>query len=171
MAESFSYVILSHRWEGKEPPLHEVQDEVIYKLPPAKGIVRLQSFCRIVKKPGYRWAWVDTCCIDEKNPSEVQCSAHSMFSWYHHSALTIIYLSNVPRSGNQYASQFCSFHANTSDGIVAGPSKASTSTRSSAQLKYVVPKSWSSSDDCASYHHITLHFPFLMHSHRRNRPN
>jgi len=76
-----------------------------------------------------------------------------------------------PRSGNQYASRLCPFYANTSNGIVAGPSMTSTSMRSSAQLKSVVLKSGPSFDDCASHHHITLHFPLLMHSHRRDRPN
>jgi len=47
---------------------------------------------------GYRWAWVDSCCIDQTNNVEVQQSVNSMFIWYHLSALTIIYLSNVPPS-------------------------------------------------------------------------
>jgi len=37
-----------------------------------------------------------------------------------------------PRSENQYASRLCPFYANTSNGIVAGPSMTSTSTRLSA---------------------------------------
>lgn len=47
---------------------------------------------------GYRWTWVDTCCIDRTNNVETQRSVNSMFAWYRRSALTIVYLSDVPPS-------------------------------------------------------------------------
>lgn len=50
----------------------------------------------IARDSGYRWAWNDTCCIDKSNNVELQESLNSMFVWYHHSALTIVYLSDVP---------------------------------------------------------------------------
>ncbi|KAG2344136.1 hypothetical protein BDR05DRAFT_839461, partial [Suillus weaverae] len=62
------------------------------------GIKKLQSFCRTARGAGYRWAWSDTCCIDKSNNVELQESVNSMFVWYHNSALTIIYLSDVPPS-------------------------------------------------------------------------
>ena len=99
----FSYVMLSHRWEGKEARLHEIQDEPIYELNSVGGIVKLQSFCKVVQDAGYRWAWVDTCCIDQTNNVELQRSVNSMFAWYHHSTLTIIYLSDVPPSSRSGA--------------------------------------------------------------------
>ncbi|KAG2339171.1 TPR-like protein [Suillus weaverae] len=94
----FRYVMLSHRWEGKEPLLHDIQGKVAYDLDPVGGIAKLQSFCATARDKGYRWAWIDTCCIDQTNNVEVQQSVNSMFIWYHHSALTIIYLSDVPPS-------------------------------------------------------------------------
>ncbi|KAG0695826.1 hypothetical protein DFH29DRAFT_1005099 [Suillus ampliporus] len=102
VATYFRYVMLSHRWEGKEPLLRDIQDEVVYELDPVGGIAKLQSFCKTARDAGYRWAWVDTCCIDQSNNVEVQLSVNSMFVWYRHSALTIVYLSDVPplsRSG------------------------------------------------------------------------
>ncbi|KAG1785533.1 uncharacterized protein HD556DRAFT_1314161 [Suillus plorans] len=48
-------------------------------------------------------AWSDTCCIDKSNNVEVQESVNSMFVWYHHSALTIVYLSDVPPSSKSGA--------------------------------------------------------------------
>ncbi|KAG1768783.1 hypothetical protein EDD22DRAFT_967192 [Suillus occidentalis] len=72
--------------------------KVVYNLYPAGGITKLQSFCVTARNKGYRWAWVDTCCIDQTNNVEVQQSVNSMFVWYRHSALTIIYLSDVPPS-------------------------------------------------------------------------
>ncbi|KIK37965.1 hypothetical protein CY34DRAFT_417437 [Suillus luteus UH-Slu-Lm8-n1] len=92
----FRCAMLSHRWEGNEPLLYDIKDKVVYKLNPANGIVKLQSFCETARDTGYRWAWVDTCCIDQKNNVELQKSLNSMFDWYRHSALTIVYLSDVP---------------------------------------------------------------------------
>ncbi|KAG2349765.1 hypothetical protein BDR05DRAFT_252598 [Suillus weaverae] len=91
----FRRVMLSHRWEGKEPLLHDIQDKVVYKLKPVAGIVKLRSFCEIARDAGYHWAWIDTCCIDKHNNAELQESLNSMFIWYRHSALTIVYLSDV----------------------------------------------------------------------------
>ncbi|KAG0694713.1 WD40-repeat-containing domain protein [Suillus ampliporus] len=43
----FRYVMLSHRWEGKEPLLQDIQDKVVYDLNALDGIAKLQSFCKI----------------------------------------------------------------------------------------------------------------------------
>ncbi|KAG2357192.1 hypothetical protein BDR07DRAFT_1612658 [Suillus spraguei] len=67
----------------------------VYDLDPVGGIAKLKSFCETARNKGYRWAWVDTCCIDQTNNVEVQQSVNSMFIWYRHSALTIVYLSDV----------------------------------------------------------------------------
>ncbi|KAG2113790.1 uncharacterized protein F5147DRAFT_787787 [Suillus discolor] len=60
------------------------------------GITKLRSFCRTACDAGYNWAWSNTCCINKSNNVEVQESVNSMFIWYHHSALTIVCLSDVP---------------------------------------------------------------------------
>ncbi|KAG1866077.1 heterokaryon incompatibility protein-domain-containing protein [Suillus subluteus] len=98
VAMYFRYVMLSHRWEGKEPMLYNIQGKVVYDLDPVGGIAKLQSFCQTARDMGYRWTWIDTCCIDQTNNVEVQQSVNSMFIWYRHSALTIIYLSDVSPS-------------------------------------------------------------------------
>ncbi|KIK44140.1 hypothetical protein CY34DRAFT_803057 [Suillus luteus UH-Slu-Lm8-n1] len=95
VAKYFSWVMLSHRWERKEPLLRDIQNKAIYNLDPVGNIVKLQKFCKIARKAGYSWAWNDTCCIDQYNNVEVQQSVNSMFVWYHYSALTIVYLSDV----------------------------------------------------------------------------
>lgn len=92
----FRWVMLSHRWENEEPLLHDIADKVVYDLDPVGTMVKLQTFCKITRDAGYLWAWSDTCCINQHNNSEVQRSVNSMFVWYHNSALTIIYLSDVP---------------------------------------------------------------------------
>ncbi|KAG1734812.1 hypothetical protein EDB19DRAFT_2026382 [Suillus lakei] len=99
----FQYVMLSHRWEGTEPLLQDIQGKVVYELDVVGGIMKLQSFCKTARRAGYRWAWSDTCCIDKSNNVELQESVNSMFVWYHHSALTVVYLSDVPPSSKSGA--------------------------------------------------------------------
>jgi hypothetical protein len=98
VATYFRCVTLSHRWEGKEPLLHDIQDKVVDELSSVGGIMKLQSFCKTARAAGYRWGWVDTCCIDQANNVELQKSLNSMFVWYRTSALTMVYLSDVPPS-------------------------------------------------------------------------
>ncbi|KAG1771776.1 heterokaryon incompatibility protein-domain-containing protein [Suillus occidentalis] len=98
VAKYFSWVMLSHRWDKEEPTLHEIQGKVVYELKEVVGIEKVQMFCQKTRDMGYRWAWSDTCCIDQKNPAEVQRSVNSMFVWYRQSALTIVYLSDVSPS-------------------------------------------------------------------------
>jgi len=97
VATYFRYVMLSHRWGENEPLLHDIQDKVVYKLN-AASVMKLQSFCKLARHAGYQWAWVDTCCIDQNNHVELQKSLNSTFVWFRHSALTIVYLSDVPPS-------------------------------------------------------------------------
>ncbi|KAG1732344.1 heterokaryon incompatibility protein-domain-containing protein [Suillus lakei] len=99
----FRYAMLSHRWEGEEPLLQDIRDKVVYELDPVGGITKLQSFCKTARDAGYRWAWSDTCCIDKSNNVELQESVNSMFVWYHHSALTVVYLLDVPPSSKSGA--------------------------------------------------------------------
>jgi hypothetical protein len=98
VATYFRCAMLSHRWEGKEPLLQDIQDKIVYKINSLGGIVKLRTFCEIARDAGYRWAWSDTCCIDKSNNVELQASLNSMFVWYRHSALTVVYLPDVPPS-------------------------------------------------------------------------
>ncbi|KAG2338406.1 hypothetical protein BDR05DRAFT_1004224 [Suillus weaverae] len=98
VAAYFRCILLSHRWEEMEALLHDVQDKDVRELNGPGGIVKLQSFCKIARDAGYCCAWMDTCCIDKSNNTELQQSINSMFVWYRHSALTIVYLCDVPPS-------------------------------------------------------------------------
>ncbi|KAG0701869.1 heterokaryon incompatibility protein-domain-containing protein [Suillus ampliporus] len=98
VAKYFSWAMLSHRWQSNELLLHNIQGKVVYDLAAVGTTVKLQTFCKIARDAGHRWAWSDTCCIDQKNNVELQASVNSMFVWYRHSALTIVYLSDVSPS-------------------------------------------------------------------------
>ncbi|KAG2137112.1 uncharacterized protein EDB93DRAFT_1330714 [Suillus bovinus] len=95
VANFFGYVMLSHRWEGKEPLLCDIQGKSVYELHPVDTVRKLQRFCEIARDAGYRWAWSDTCCINKADTVELPESITSMFRWYQYSALTIVYLSDI----------------------------------------------------------------------------
>ncbi|KAI5993021.1 hypothetical protein EDD15DRAFT_2441315 [Pisolithus albus] len=94
----FQYVTLSHRWGAGEPSLHDVKGRKIYNMPLMGGIGKLQGFCAV--------ACDDTCCIDKHSSAEVQETIGSMFAWYRQSALTIVYLSDVPDTGSIGSSEW-----------------------------------------------------------------
>ncbi|KAI6001456.1 hypothetical protein EDD15DRAFT_2193060 [Pisolithus albus] len=102
----FQYVTLSHRWGAGEPLLRDVEAQKIYNMPVIGGLAKLQGFCAVACGWGYLWAWSDTCCIDKHSSAEVQETIGSMFAWYRQSALTIVYLSDVPDTGSIGSSEW-----------------------------------------------------------------
>ncbi|KIK34624.1 hypothetical protein CY34DRAFT_625887, partial [Suillus luteus UH-Slu-Lm8-n1] len=102
---NLQYAMLSHRWEGKEPLLQDIWGKSVYdsELDSINGMTKLRSFCKTARNTGHNWAWSDTCCIDKNINVELQESVNSMFVWYHHSALTVVYLSDVPPSSKSGA--------------------------------------------------------------------
>ncbi|KAI6037745.1 hypothetical protein EDC04DRAFT_3064107, partial [Pisolithus marmoratus] len=96
----FHYVTLSHRWGEGEPSLRDIEGHQIYGMSIKGGFGKLQAFCRVALDQDYLWAWSDTCCIDKHSSAEVQETIGSMFTWYRQSALTIVYLSDVPDTGS-----------------------------------------------------------------------
>ncbi|KAG2113020.1 heterokaryon incompatibility protein-domain-containing protein [Suillus discolor] len=97
----FEYTMLSHRWEGDEPGFKDIPQEGVYTLSTTPRFDKVRNLCDKARGRKFRWAWIDTCCIDQGSSAEVQKSISSMFSWYRGSALTIIYLSDVVESSSQ----------------------------------------------------------------------
>ncbi|KAI6120026.1 hypothetical protein EDD16DRAFT_1455912, partial [Pisolithus croceorrhizus] len=102
----FQYVTLSHRWGVGEPSLRDIVGQKIYSMSATGGLGKLQGFCAVACEWDYLWAWSDTCCIDKYSSAEVQETIGSMFAWYRQSALTIVYLSDVPDTGSLGSSKW-----------------------------------------------------------------
>lgn len=95
-----SYAILSHTWgkDNEEVSFRDVQEgklETDGALP-----VKLRGCCRQAKEDGFRYAWIDTCCIDKTNSVELHEAINSMFRWYMDAAICYAYLSDVPANDN-----------------------------------------------------------------------
>ena len=44
---------------------------------------------------GYRYIWIDSCCIDKLSSSELSEAINSMYHWYGRSAMCYAYLADV----------------------------------------------------------------------------
>ncbi|RSL74203.1 hypothetical protein CEP51_011630 [Fusarium floridanum] len=90
--ETVEYAILSHTWEEEEVSFQEFQD--LRSARTKKGFGKIKKTCRLAKKHGYQYAWVDTCCIDKSSSAELSEAINSMFSWYKGAKRCYAYLSD-----------------------------------------------------------------------------
>ncbi|KAF8430753.1 hypothetical protein L210DRAFT_3730336 [Boletus edulis BED1] len=91
----FRYVMLSHKWEDKEPLFQQVVHLAVYELETSSTHDKLRTFCKIVQDAGFNWAWSDTCCIDKSDHFVLQEALVAMFRWYQGSAMVIVFLRGV----------------------------------------------------------------------------
>jgi hypothetical protein len=89
------YVILSHTWGAEEVTYYDVVnkeglDVVSWK----QGYPKLMGFCREAAQHGFRWVWMDSCCIDKTSSAELSESINSMFQWYRNAVVCYIYLTD-----------------------------------------------------------------------------
>jgi len=88
------YAILSHTWgtEEDEVSLNDLADGTgKNKL----GYDKIRFCGDQAWRDGLRFFWVDTCCIDKPNNTELQEAINSMFRWYRDAAKCYVYLADV----------------------------------------------------------------------------
>jgi hypothetical protein len=88
------YAILSHTWG-------EDHDEVSFE-DLTKGLKKTKAghkklrFCaEQAARDRLQYFWVDTCCIDRSNNTELSEAINSMFRWYRNAAKCYVHLSDV----------------------------------------------------------------------------
>jgi hypothetical protein len=62
------------------------------------GYIKLRFCGEQAKRDGLQYFWVDTCCIDKSNSTELAEAINSMFSWYRDATKCYVYLPDVSRS-------------------------------------------------------------------------
>lgn len=89
-----NYAILSHRWEDDEV---SYQDFVNGTVQERKGFRKLDLFCKQVmqNEQDVEYVWMDTCCIDKTNNSELSEAINSMYRWYQNARVCYAYLADV----------------------------------------------------------------------------
>jgi hypothetical protein len=86
------YAILSHRWGEEEVTLKDLIDGTSQS---KAGYTKIQFCGEQAKRDGLQYFWVDTCCIDKSNSTELAEAINSMFRWYQKAARCYVYLSDV----------------------------------------------------------------------------
>ncbi|TBU40441.1 hypothetical protein BD309DRAFT_345892 [Dichomitus squalens] len=71
---------------------------------------KIREACRVAREAGYRYLWIDSCCIDKTSSSELTESINSMFLWYSLAKMCYAYLADVPsnKDPREDKSAFCS---------------------------------------------------------------
>jgi hypothetical protein len=98
------YAILSHVWGSDEQTFQDIRqlaalvkddkDETQY--PIVRAAPKIRECCRFAASLGFKWVWIDTCCIDKTSSAELSEAINSMFQWYSESKVCIAYLADVP---------------------------------------------------------------------------
>jgi hypothetical protein len=93
------YAILSHTWkEGQEVTFDDIKSHGKITKTHAntkEGYQKIFFCARQAKRDGLRYFWVDTCCIDKTNNTELSEAINSMFCWYQNSEKCYVYLPDI----------------------------------------------------------------------------
>ena len=101
------YAILSHTWGEEEVSFHQ------YSTPTARSVAgyhKIEHSCALASRSGFRYLWIDTCCIDKSSSAELSEAINSMYKWYRDAAVCYVYLSDMKR---------CEVHQNRSEDRLA----------------------------------------------------
>jgi hypothetical protein len=99
------YAILSHTWGDEEVVFDDLKSlgsmEDIEANKP-EGQKKIQFCAQQAKCDGLEHFWVDTCCIDKANHTELSEAINSMFRWYQNANKCYVFLSDIegPSSEN-----------------------------------------------------------------------
>lgn len=88
------YAILSHTWgaDGDEVTFDDLQNGAGINKP---GYIKLRFCHNQAVRDDLKYFWVDTCCIDKRNNTELSEAINSMFYWYRNSVKCYVYLPDV----------------------------------------------------------------------------
>jgi hypothetical protein len=91
------YAILSHTWTGQEVTY---QDLVSGAGKSKSGYKKIKFCGEQATRDGLQYFWVDTCCIDKSNSTELSTAINSMFRWYRNAKKCYVYLTDVSVSSH-----------------------------------------------------------------------
>ena len=102
--EVTEYAILSHRWIKQEVDFNEavkltkMDEEERTEIRQCDGYRKIIQSCKQVKKDGYKWLWVNTCCINKWSSPELSKAINTMYRWYENVRVCYTYLHDVSSS-------------------------------------------------------------------------
>jgi hypothetical protein len=88
------YAILSHTWgpDNSEVTFKDLRDGTSTN---KAGFTKIDFCAKQARKDGLHYFWVDTCCIDKANYTELSEAINSMFRWYRDAKKCYVYLPDV----------------------------------------------------------------------------
>jgi tetratricopeptide (TPR) repeat protein len=87
------YAILSHRWGSSEVLFNDVTRGTYRER--EDGYRKLEFCAKQAAQDNLQYFWVDTCCIDKWNLSELSKSINSMFQWYMNAKRCYVFLPDI----------------------------------------------------------------------------
>ena len=57
---------------------------------------KVRNACEAARRDGFRYLWIDSCCIDKTSSAELSESINSMFMWYRDAEVCYTFLVDVP---------------------------------------------------------------------------
>ena len=94
-AEIPNYAILSHTWTEQEVSLQMLEDPKSRTL---AGYTKIERCCELALSEGWKYAWIDTCCIDKTSSADLSEAVNAMYSWYESAQVCYVYLNDVRRT-------------------------------------------------------------------------
>ncbi|EJP69834.1 Heterokaryon incompatibility [Beauveria bassiana ARSEF 2860] len=88
------YAALSHTW-GRATDEVSFADMGAGRGTNKPGYEKIRFCAKQAFADGLRYCWVDTCCIDKSNSTELAEAINSMFLWYQHASRCYVYLADV----------------------------------------------------------------------------
>lgn len=100
LTEDFSdhvppYAILSHTWASDDREEVTFDDLRNGQGKSKTGYIKIQFCGERARRDGIEYFWVDTCCINKANLSELSEAITSMFRWYQQAEKCYVYLFDV----------------------------------------------------------------------------
>ena len=102
------YAILSHTWgeDTEEVTFQDLRDGTGNS---KAGFGKIQFCGEQGRRDGLEYFWVDTCCIDKSNSTELTEAINSMFRWYQNATKCYVYLQDVSTTKRKASNQFSEF--------------------------------------------------------------
>lgn len=88
------YAIASHRWSNGEVDFQHFES---HRRDATAGYQKVKGFCAFVlrERPDINWLWIDNCCINRADFTELSEAINSMCNWYRRSEFCIAFLEDV----------------------------------------------------------------------------
>lgn len=92
--ENVTYAMLSHCWDYEDGEVSSL-DMTWGTHKQKQGYAKLESACRLAASHGYKYIWIDTCCLNREDPGEMSEAINAMFDWYKNASVCYVYLADV----------------------------------------------------------------------------